>query len=134
MHRTSTRNHRTAKKHFLFCSRVDICVLISKTLYMRRWFQVGGKIFLLDIEDGKKFPLRTITSQSFHSTTTTTFFLVWWSLYLVCTLFFGWKRCGAMCEKHQMEQAIKWLSTFADAISGCVMLFVKSLDWFYLQH
>ena len=39
-----------------------------------------------------------------------------------------------MCEKHQMEQAIKWLSTFADAISGCVMLFVKSLDWFYLQH
>ena len=88
--------------HPIWC----VCVLISKTLYMRRWFQEKGEKSskILKMEEHKKL------SPSLFSVFLVSVFPLLLSLKYT-TPVLGWKRQRrAMCEKHQMEQAIKWLS------------------------
>ena len=83
-----------------------VCVLISKTLYMRRWFQEKGEKSskILKMEEHKKL------SPSLFLVFLVSVFPLLLSLKYT-TPVLGWKRQRrAMCEKHQMEQAIKWLS------------------------
>ena len=98
-------NPKVSDQMQLFPSNL-VCVLISKTLYMRRWFQEKGENLLRywRWRNTKNFRLRSFRFFLFLS-----FPLLLSLKYTTPVL--GWKRQRrAMCEKHQMEQAIKWLS------------------------